>query len=240
MGLEESLLEVSEIRNGTLVVEGADTGCVRRIHQLLQTALFEGTIPHYRPIGLYVKGTVDSAREIITRAPGVSKSYLELFRDMRGVVMSQGKGVLRESLMADEPVSGDDVGFLYADGGDITTDGGFQFAGNPAHKVEMLVQGIPVVRLDEGCELRVIMYRGTGLVNFEEAEYLIKQHLRGTNAMTGYVPVRAVYNLYNDLVLQPFWKLDGNILKFTYKCKVNEKVLTEIINRFAAEAGGEI
>jgi len=239
MGLEESLLEVSEVKNGSLLVEGADTGCMRRIHQLLQTALFEGKLPHYRPIGVYVKGTVDSVRDVVARAPGVSKSYIELFRDMRSVIMSQGRGVLRRSLMDERPASSECMGFLYAGSGDVTTDGSFQFVGDPGHKVEMLVQGIPILKLGSGCELRVIMYRGTGLVDFGRAEHLVKQQERVAGITGGYVPLRAVYNLCNELVLRPYQEADGNMLRFTYKCSINEKVLTEIISRFAAETGGE-
>lgn len=229
-------MEVSEVRNREMVIPGASEGQMRALHRELQTALFKNLIPHYRPIGVCIKGKVSYAGDTVTRVAGVNKSYIELWRDMRSLIMAEGGGFQQEGLLKLEKVDG--FGFVYAMGNVTTSNGSVRFCGVGEKVAPTLVKNMPLVNLEDGCEVRVVMYRGVGMVDFARAESIMKFKLRNSSKYR-YVPLRAVYSLYDNLVIQPYKEDDGDSLRFTYKCDIDEAVLTRIIQDYARDLGGQ-
>lgn len=229
-------LEVSKVKNRELVIPGAGKEQMRKLHQVLQSALFQDQIPHYRPIGAYIKGTVKHPSDMVTRVLGVNKSYIELWRDTKDLIMAEGGGFLQNGLLGDQEKN-KDFGVIYTVETATTSNGGFQFCGMGKKTASMLVKNVPVVTLVEGCEVKLFLYRGTGLIDFFQAEDLLRHLILNYDA-SRVIPQRAVYSLYNNLVLQPYREEDEDVLRFTYKCDIDEAVLTRIIQDYARDLGG--
>lgn len=248
MDLEFVQLSISEVRNRQLIVPGANAEQMRHIHRVLQSALFQDRIPHYRPIGACIKGMVKYPSDMVTRALGVNKSYIELWRDTKDLIMAEGGGFLQEDLRR-SAVEKENFAFIYAVDTATTSNNSFKFCGMGDKEARMLVRDVPVISLGEGCEVKLFLYRGTGLIDFTQARNILyresglnKVILRNKVVGDGgiqFVPQRAVYSLYNNLVIQPYQEEDGNVLHLTYKCDIDEDVLTRIVQGFAVDLGGQ-
>lgn len=238
MSLEFVQLSVSEVKDKQLVVAGATPEAMQRIYQRLQADLFEGNIPHYRPIGVYIKGSVRTPETVINRVVGASKSYVEFWQTARDIVMGEPGGRLQHYQEA-----GDRFAFIHADTNATTSNGAFRFCCEGDRQASMLAKDIPVIELSDSASIKICLYRGTGLVDFKEAERILRMCITAGTADTTpmtqrFYAMRAVYNLYNDILLCPYAAEDGNTLRFMYKRSINEAVLTKIIQQYAQDLGG--
>lgn len=244
-------LEGCEVINGNLIIPSVTSEReLKQISDALRCIILGNKLPHWKIIGVYIQsGDSRQVPDFVTKGIGVGRSYAELLPVLRDVVVQKGGGIPYELGKAQseyEQVNGEQVSHVISTRDDVATDNNslvYECSGEES--VKCLIQNVNIVNFDKGsAKLRLLLYKGTGTVSFEEASAVIRSfkvnasELVNPENLPGYVPFSQVYDLTTSILVKVFMPGDGNI-KLFYKKKIDERVLQSILQEFARELDEE-
>lgn len=231
----KDLLSISEVKDGILEILTATREDMIQLYDLLSNALMNCKIPHYKVIGAYIPGNAYGIENFISKQAGVNKSYTELYKALNNLIFATNENECTNFYSYNLDLTKvEDIGFLQAEGYITSSNDAIYFKGGKEAKA--LVENVEIVSLNRGLVLQFMIAKSTSIIDFTESEFLIKNYFKSNNMTNQYldklVPIRAVYDLNRMFLLKPYIYEDGNKLYFIYKKKINEKVLTKIIQNF--------
>lgn len=240
------LLANCTLKNGILTVPNLHDFEYVQLASELRTAIINYEVPHWKIVGINVAlPDVSQLVDFVTKPKGVSKSYAELIPVMKKVVAAKGGGV--PSVVRD--IEGD-VECFYKEPGDIafisdtegvvnTYDGHLTYECYPSHPVKFLCK-TDIIETESSI-ITAIMYRGTGLVDFSDAQGIIAQSYRNNihvassgQPKRAYCPMSVVYDL-SQFVTVKFAGEHDQAVKLLYKSDIDETVLESILKQFGRE-----
>ena len=240
------LLANCTLKNGILTVPNLHDFEYVQLASELRTAIIKYEVPHWKIVGINVAlPDVSQLVDFVTKPKGVSKSYAELIPVMKKVVAAEGGGI--PSAVRD--IEGD-VECFYKEPGDIafisdtegvvnTYDGHLTYECYPSHPVKFLCK-TDIIETESSI-VTAIMYRGTGLVDFSDAQGIIAQSYRNNihvassgQPKRAYCPMSVVYDL-SQFVTVKFAGEHDQAVKLLYKSDIDETVLESILKQFGRE-----
>ena len=240
------LLANCTLKNGILTVPNLHDFEYVQLASELRTAIINYEVPHWKIVGINVAlPDVSQLVDYVTKPKGVSKSYAELIPVMQKVVAAEGGGI--PSAVRD--IEGD-VECFYKEPGDIafisdtegvvnTYDGHLTYECYPSHPVKFLCK-TDIIETESSI-VTAIMYRGTGLVDFSDAQGIIAQSYRNNihvassgQPKRAYCPMSVVYDL-SQFVTVKFAGEHDQAVKLLYKSDIDETVLESILKQFGRE-----
>lgn len=234
------------LKNGILTVPNLNTFEYVKLATELRNAIINYEIPHWKIVAIQVSlPNLSQLVDFVTKPKGVSKSYAELIPVLKKVVASRGGGqpaIVRnvQNIDADcfYKVNGDMAFISDTEGVVNTYDGNLTYESFPSKAVKFLCD-VDIIETESSI-VRAIMYRGSGLVDFNESQEIIQAYRNNVHVIasgmpkTAYCPMSVVYDLSQFVTVRiPTGK--ENQVKLLYKSKIDEELLEDILRQFGSE-----
>lgn len=233
-----STLANCRIEKGELTVRGLTSEEYAQLAQELRTAVVDYAIPHWKIVAIYIKlKGLDQFVDFVTKPRDVSKSYAEMIPILKEVVAVEGggfaPGIPKEIKVFYKSVG--DLSFIWGNENSINTyNGGILYSGTK--DVVKFLKDVDIIET-QSCSLFAIMYKGTGVVDFDKAQHIIKhfsdafEGILDTNNTIAYCPMTAVYDLSQFFTIKRPSTSDTAI-RLLYKSEIDETVLQEILRAY--------
>lgn len=225
----ESLVNC-ELHDGRLTVPGFSSDRYRQLAQELRVAVINYSVPHWKIIAVYVKlKGLDQFVDFVTKPKNVSKSYAEMVPVLKRVAAA--RGAIQSPFVQEFGVAYKEVGdlsFIWGSENVISTyNGSLKYEGSNG-KIDFLHK-VDIVETNS-CIMHAIMYKGTGVVSFEEAQKIVQLLEWDQQVNVVYCPMTAVYDLSQFFMVKPAADDRGVLLR--YKADIDEAVLQDIFRQF--------
>lgn len=226
-----SVLGGSYVRDGKLhLTQSLSKERVKRLSNELYNAFVDYEIPHWRVVAFTVQDNGRYPENIISKIEGVNKSYVEMESALSKLILSERHGVYYspDMAMAGDVLEKAGVGHMMITehkGVVTTSNGAIRFFSETSIPVRCLTVGEEICNCSSS-NIQVYMYylKGTGIIEYDAND---KTFSKARNI----VPCRTVFDLTDAVMVAPY--RDGDdCVRFTYKKKVDESVLSEILSDY--------
>ena len=210
----------AELKNGEFrfIDESVSDEQYAAYSEIFRLDLLAEKVPHWKPIGVKVN-TANAPTSALVTIEGTYTSYIKLSIESNNIILAN-------------PISVDGSATVMLQGGAQEAVGEFNpqlisratrliYPNEPQHPVDNLIKGVTIAAIEPTKTISFYLARSIGVMDFKETSDRIK-------GLSGYWPVRAIYDL-NDIISVRKYKPGDGCIKFTYKKDISEMALKDII-----------